>query len=143
MKLSRRQRRSVGFSRRLDTDYEATRGRIRRKRGPGNSATLFINRGIVMPAHFERDGQHAKARIDSLLPGLVDEMNSIRNDKFSGSSPKPTNVVINEHAAYEITELDRTHGRPIRKVAVRRWRIGKQVAVNMHTIGTVESSLER
>jgi len=41
---------------------------------------------------------------------------------------------IDEHATYTITELDRS--RPVKKGATRRRRLGEQVAVNMHTMGT-------
>ena len=41
---------------------------------------------------------------------------------------------IDEHATYTIAELDRS--RPVKKGATRRRRLGEQVAVNMHTMGT-------
>ena len=41
---------------------------------------------------------------------------------------------IDEHATYTITELDRS--RPVKKGAATRRRLGEQVAVNMHTLGT-------
>jgi hypothetical protein len=41
---------------------------------------------------------------------------------------------INEHAKYTTAELDRS--RPVKKGAATRRRLGEQVAVNMHTMGT-------
>jgi len=43
-------------------------------------------------------------------------------------------VAMNEHANYNIAELERS--RPVWKGVVRRWRFSEQVAVNMHTMGT-------
>ena len=43
-------------------------------------------------------------------------------------------TVIDEHAEYITAELDRS--RPVKKGAATRRRLGKQVAVNMHTMGT-------
>jgi len=41
---------------------------------------------------------------------------------------------IDEHATYNTAELDRS--RPVKKGVVTRRRLGEQVAVNMHTMGT-------
>jgi len=41
---------------------------------------------------------------------------------------------IEKHAKYTIAELDRS--RPVKKGAATRRRLGEQVAVNMHTMGT-------
>ena len=41
---------------------------------------------------------------------------------------------INEHTEYNTAELDRS--RPVKKGAATRRRLGEQVAVNMHTMGT-------
>ena len=41
---------------------------------------------------------------------------------------------INEHAKYSTAELDRS--RPVKKRAATRRRLGDQIAVNMHTMGT-------
>jgi len=41
---------------------------------------------------------------------------------------------IDEHANYNTTELDRSH--PDKKGAATRRRLGEQVAVNMHPMGT-------
>jgi len=41
---------------------------------------------------------------------------------------------INKHAKYTTTELDRSC--PVKKGAATRRRLGEQVAVNMHTMGT-------
>ena len=41
---------------------------------------------------------------------------------------------IDKHAKYTTTELDRS--RPIKKGSATRRRLGEQVAVNMHTMGT-------
>ena len=42
---------------------------------------------------------------------------------------------INEDAKYITAELDRS--RPVTKGAATRRRLGEQVAVNMHTMGTI------
>ena len=41
---------------------------------------------------------------------------------------------IDKHAKYTTTELDRS--RPVKKGTATRRRLGEQVAVNMHTMGT-------
>jgi len=41
---------------------------------------------------------------------------------------------IDEHAEYNTAELDRS--RPVKKAAATRRRLGEQVAVNTHTMGT-------
>ena len=41
---------------------------------------------------------------------------------------------INQQANYNTAELDRS--RPVKKGAARRRRLGEQVAINMHTMGT-------
>jgi len=41
---------------------------------------------------------------------------------------------INKHAKYTTTELDRSC--PVKKGAATRRRLGEQVALNMHTMGT-------
>ena len=41
---------------------------------------------------------------------------------------------IDEHAKYTAAELDRS--RPVKKGAATRRRLGEQVAVNTHTMGT-------
>ena len=41
---------------------------------------------------------------------------------------------IDEHAKYTTAELERS--RPVKNVAATRRRLGEQVAVNMHTMGT-------
>jgi len=41
---------------------------------------------------------------------------------------------VDKHARYTTTELDRS--RPVKKGAATRRRLGEQVAVNMHTMGT-------
>jgi len=41
---------------------------------------------------------------------------------------------IDKHAKYTTTELD--WSRPVKKGAATRRRLGEQVAVNMHTMGT-------
>ena len=47
---------------------------------------------------------------------------------------KMVKKAIDEHAEYKTAELDRSH--PVKKGAATRRRLGKQEAVNMHTIGT-------
>ena len=41
---------------------------------------------------------------------------------------------IDKHANYNTAELDRSY--PVKKGAVRRRQLGKQVAINMNTMGT-------
>jgi len=41
---------------------------------------------------------------------------------------------IDEHAEYNPAELDRS--RPVKKASATRRRLGEQLALNMHTIGT-------
>jgi len=41
---------------------------------------------------------------------------------------------IDKHAKYTTTELDRS--RPVKNEALTRRRLGEQVAVNLHTMGT-------
>jgi len=48
---------------------------------------------------------------------------------------------IDKHAKYTTTELDRS--RPVKKGAAKRGRLGEEVAVNMHTMGTSFDGLER
>jgi len=43
---------------------------------------------------------------------------------------------IDEHAEFNTAKLDRSHGRPVKKGAATRRRLGEQVTVNTHTIGT-------
>jgi len=94
---------------------------------------LFTN--IIKPARSKRDSRQAKTHIDHLLFQLVDEMHSIWDaDSFLDRAKELVKKVIDEHAEYNIAELDRS--RPVKKGAATKRRLGKQVAVNTHTMGT-------
>jgi len=70
-----------------------------------------------------------------LLFHLVDDMLSVcHTDSFLDRAQELVKKTINKHAKYTTTELDRS--RPVQKGAVTRRRLGKQVAVNMYTMGT-------
>ena len=94
---------------------------------------LFTN--IVKPARSQRDSRQAKTHVDSLLLQLVDDMRSIWDaDSFLDRAQELVKKAIDKHAKYTTTELDRS--RPVKKGATTRRRLGEQVAVNMHTMGT-------
>ena len=94
---------------------------------------LFTN--IVKPARSKRDSRQAKTHIDHLLLQLVDDMHSIWDaDSFLDRAQELVKKAINEHAEYNTAELDRS--RPVKKGAATRRRLGEQVAVNTHTMGT-------
>jgi len=94
---------------------------------------LFTN--IAKSAHSKRDRRQAKTHVDNLLLQLVDDMLSMWNtDSFLDRAKEFVKMAIHKHAKYTTAELGRS--RPITKgVAIRR-RLGAQVAVNMHTMGT-------
>ena len=70
-----------------------------------------------------------------MLFQLVDDMHSIWDaDSFLDRAKELVKKVIDEHAEYNIAELDRS--RPVKKGAATKRRLGKQVAVNTHTMGT-------
>ena len=54
-------------------------------------------------------------------------------NSFLDRSQELVKRAIDEHAIYNIAELDRSH--PIQKGAVKRRRLSEQVAANMHTMG--------
>jgi len=94
---------------------------------------LFTN--IVRPAHSKRDSRQAKTHIDNLLFQLVDDIHSIWDtDSFLDRAQELVKKAIDEYAKYTTTELNRS--RPVKKGAATRRRLGEQVAVNMHTMGT-------
>jgi len=94
---------------------------------------LFTN--IVKPARSKVDSRQAKTHVDNLLFQLVDDMLSMWNtDSFLDLTQELMKKAIDEHAKYNTAELDRS--RPEKKGAVTRRRLGEQVAVNMHTMGT-------
>jgi len=94
---------------------------------------LFTN--IVKPARSKRDSRQAKAHIDHLLFQLVDDRHSIWDaDSFLDRAQELVMKAIDERAEYNIAELDRR--RPVKKGAATRRRLGEQVAVNTHTMGT-------
>jgi len=55
-------------------------------------------------------------------------------DSFLDRAQELVKKAINKHAKYTTTELARS--RPVKKGAATRRRLGEQVAVNMHTMGT-------
>jgi len=55
-------------------------------------------------------------------------------DSFLDRAQELVKQAINEHAEYNTAELDRSG--PVKKGAARRRRLGEQVAVNTHTMGT-------
>jgi len=94
---------------------------------------LFTN--IVRPACSKRDSRQAKTHVDNLLLQLVDDMLSVWNtDSFLDQAQELVKKAIDKHAKYTTTELYRS--RPIKKGAATRRRLGEQVAVNMHRMGT-------
>jgi len=94
---------------------------------------LFTN--IVRLARSKRDSRHPKTHVDNLLFQLVNDMLSVWNmDSFLDRAQELVKKAIDKHAKYTITELDRS--RPVKKGAATRRRLGEQVAVNMHTMGT-------
>jgi len=94
---------------------------------------LFTN--IVKPAHSKRDSRQAKTHVDNLLFQLVEDMHSMRNaDSFLDRAQELVKKAINQHAKYTTTELDRSC--PVKKGAASSRRLGEQVSVNMHTMGT-------
>jgi len=94
---------------------------------------LFTN--IVKPARSKRDSRRAKTYVDNLLLQLVDDMLSMWNtDSFLERAQELVKKAIDEHANYTTAELDRS--RPVKKGAATRRRLGAQVAVNMHAMGT-------
>jgi len=94
---------------------------------------LFTN--IVKPARNKRDSRQAKTHVDNLLFQLADDMLSMWNtDSFLDRAQELVKKAIDKHAKSTTTELDRS--RPVKKGAAIRRRLGEQVAVNMHTMGT-------
>jgi len=94
---------------------------------------LFTN--VVKPARSKRDSRQAKTHVDNLLFQLVHDMHSVWNmDSFMDRAQELVKKAIDKHTRYNTTELDRSH--PVKKGTVTRRRLGEQVAVNMHTMGT-------
>ena len=94
---------------------------------------LFTN--IVKLARSKRDSQQAKTHVDNLLLQLVDDMLSMWNaDSFLNRAQELVKTAIDKHTKYTTTELDRS--RLLKKGAATRRRLGEQLAVNMHTMGT-------
>jgi len=94
---------------------------------------FFTN--IVKPAPSKQDSRQAKMHVNNLLFQLVDDMLSVWNtDSFLDRARGLVKKAIDKYAAYTTTELDRS--RPVKKGAATRRRLGEQVAVNMHTMGT-------
>jgi len=94
---------------------------------------LFTN--IVKPAPSKRDSRQAKTHVNNLRFQLVDDMHSMWNvDSFLDRAQAFVKKANDEHAKYTTAELDRS--RPVKKGTTTRRRLGKQVAVDMHTMGT-------
>jgi len=94
---------------------------------------LFTN--IFKPARSKRDSRHAKTHVDHVLFQLVDNMHSMWDaDSFLNRAQELVKKAINEHAEYNTAELDRS--RPVKKEAATRRRLGEQVGVNTHSMGT-------
>jgi len=55
-------------------------------------------------------------------------------DSFLDRVQELVKKAIDEHAEYNPAELDRS--RPVKKASATRRRLGEQLALNMHTIGT-------
>jgi len=88
---------------------------------------------IVKPARSKRNSRQAKTHVDHLLFQLVDDMHSIWDtDYFLDRAHELVKKAINEHAEYNIAELDRS--RPLKNGAVTRTQFSEQVTVNTHTI---------
>jgi len=93
---------------------------------------LFIN--IVKPSCSKQDSRQAKTHVD-LLFQLVDDMLSMwKTNSFLDRAQELVKKAIDERAKYTTAKLDRS--RPVEKGAATRRRLGEQVAVNMHTMGT-------
>ena len=124
----------MGFSRQLAGEYE--------EKGVGADDVkevreilqhLFTN--IVKPARSKRNSRQAKTYVDSLLFQLVQGMDSMWDKKsFLDRAQELVKEAINEHTNHNTAELDRS--RPVKKGAATRRRLGEQVAVNTHTMGT-------
>jgi len=94
---------------------------------------LFTN--IVKPARSKRDSRQAKTHANNLLLQLVDDMHSTWDaDSFLNRAQELVKTAIDKHTKYTTTELDRS--RLLKKGAATRRRLGEQLAVNMHTMGT-------
>ena len=57
-----------------------------------------------------------------------------KTNSFLDPAQELVKKAIDEHAKYTTAKLDRS--RPVEKGAATRRRLGEQVAVNMHTMGT-------
>jgi len=94
---------------------------------------FFTN--MVKPARSKRDSRQAKTHVDNLLFQLVDDMLSTWNtDSFLDRAQELVKRAINKHVKYTTAELDRS--RPVKKGAATRRRLGEQLALNMHMMGT-------
>jgi len=94
---------------------------------------LFTN--IVKPARSKQDSRQAMTHVDSLLLQLVDDMLSVWiTDSFLDRAQELVKKAIDKNVKYTTTELDRS--RPVKKGAATRRRLGEQVAVKTHMMGT-------
>jgi len=91
---------------------------------------LFTN--IVKPERSKRDSRQAKTYVDNLLLQLVLSMWNM--DSFLDRAQELVKKAIDKHAKYTTAELDRS--RPVKKRAATRRRLGDQLALNMHIMGT-------
>jgi len=94
---------------------------------------LFTN--IVNPACSKRYSQQAVTHVDQQLFQLVDDMYSNWDaDSILDRAQESVKETTNEHVNYNTAELDRSCS--VKKGAATRRRLGEQVALNMHTMGT-------
>jgi len=96
---------------------------------------LFTN--IFKPERSKRDSRQAKTHVDNLLFQLVDDMLSMWNTgSFLDQAQELVKKAIDKHAQYTTTAIKLDKSRPVKNGAATRRRLGEQVAVNMHTMGT-------
>ena len=92
-----------------------------------------------MPARNKRDNQQAATHVDHLLLKLVDKTHSIWDaNSFLDRAQEFVKRAIDEHTNCNTAQLDRS--RPVKQGAATRRRLGAQVAVIMHTMGTADHS---
>jgi len=90
---------------------------------------------ILKPARSKRNSRQSKTHVDPLLLQLVDDILSMCDaDSFLDRAEELVKKAIDKHAYYNTAELDRS--RPVKRGAATRRRLGEQVAVNTHTMGT-------
>jgi len=94
---------------------------------------LFTN--IVKSARSKRDSRQTKKLVNHLLLQLIDDMHSMWDvDSFLDRAQELVKKAIDEHADYNTAQLDRSC--PVKKEVATRRRLGQQLAVNTHKMGT-------